>query len=85
MINMHDKEHRLATLLQREWRQRMKAKEKMVAATKAVKAANVSIQREMAVITLQDRMEMLPDAQTKYDLATAIKELEVTLKQLRKY
>jgi hypothetical protein len=62
----------------------MKAKEKMLSITKAVKAANSSIKREMSVISLSDRMEMLPDAQTKYELASAIKELEATLKEARK-
>jgi len=62
-----------------------KAKEKMVAATRAVKQANTSIRREMTTITLQDRLELLPDAKTKHNLATAIKELEATLKELRKF
>lgn len=62
----------------------MKAKEKMLSVTKAVKAANGSIKREISAISLSDRMEMLPDAQTKYELATAIKELEATLKAARK-
>jgi F0F1-type ATP synthase delta subunit len=62
----------------------MKAKEKMLSITKAVKAANSSIKREMGVISLSGRMEMLPDAQTKYELASAIKELEATLKEARK-
>lgn len=63
----------------------MKAKEKMQSVTKVVKSANASIKREMGMITLSDRMEMLPDAETKHGLASAIKELEVTLKELRKY
>ncbi len=63
----------------------MKAKEKIAAATKAVLAANVSIRREMGAITLADRMEMIADAQAKYELSSAIKELETTLKELRKF
>ena len=63
----------------------MKAREKMVAVMKAVKTSNMAIQREMGAITLSDRMEMLADAQTRYDLLTAIKELEATLKALRKF
>lgn len=63
----------------------MKAREKMVAAMNAVKTSNIAIRREMGAITLSDRMEMLPDAQTRYDLSTAIKELEATLKELRKF
>ena len=63
----------------------MKAKDKMLSVTKALKLANASLKREMGVITLSDRMEMLSDAQTKYDLAQAIKELEATLKELRKF
>ncbi len=57
----------------------------MTAAIRAVKSANTTIKREMSAITLQDRMELLPDAQTKHELAVAIKELEATLKELRKY
>ena len=63
----------------------MTAKDKMTAAIQAVKASNTSIRREMAAITLQDRMALLPDAQTRHALATAIKELEATLKELRKF
>lgn len=63
----------------------MKAREKMVAVMNAVKSANTAIRREMGVITLSDRMELLPDAQTRYDLSAAIKELEATLKELRKF
>ncbi|MFL5734870.1 MAG: hypothetical protein ACJ78Q_17070 [Chloroflexia bacterium] len=63
----------------------MKAKEKMVAVTTSVKAANAAIVRGMDTITLQDRMELLPDAQTRYELASAIKELQATLKELRKF
>ncbi len=63
----------------------MRPKEKMGVVTKAVKAANASIKREMGAITLSDRMELLADAQTKYDLASAIKELDATLKELRKF
>jgi hypothetical protein len=62
----------------------MKAKEKMLSITKAVKTANGAIKHEMSAISLSDRMEMLPDAQTKYELASAIKELETTLKEARK-
>ena len=29
--------------------------------------------------------ELLPDAQTRYELASAIKELQATLKELRKF
>ena len=57
----------------------------MQSITKLVKSATGSIKREMSAITLSDRMEMLPDAETKHALSTAIKELEVTLKELRKY
>lgn len=63
----------------------MKAKEKMQSVTSLVKSTNNSIKQEMRAITLSDRMEMLPDAETKYALASAIRELEVTLKELRKY
>jgi len=63
----------------------MGAKEKMQSVTRLLTAANISIKREMGTITLSDRMEMLPDAETKHALASAIKELEVTLKELRKY
>ena len=63
----------------------MNAKDKMVAVTKSVKAANATIRRDMGSITLSDRMEMIADAQTKYDLTFAIKELEATLKDLKKY
>jgi len=63
----------------------MQAKEKMQSVTGLVKSANSSIRREMNTINLSDRMEMLPDAETKYALASAIKELEITLKELRKY
>jgi len=63
----------------------MNAKEKMLSVTKALKSANASLRREMGTITLFDRMGMLSDAQTKYDLAQAIKELEATLKELRKF
>ena len=63
----------------------MNAKEKMLSVTKALKSANTSLKREMGAITLSDRMGMLSDAQTKYDLAQAIKELEATLKELRKF
>lgn len=63
----------------------MQAKEKIQSVTRLVKSANSSIKREMSAITLSDRMEMLPDAETKYALASAIRELEVTLKELRKY
>ncbi len=63
----------------------MSAKEKMAAATAAVKAANSSINREMNRITLSDRMELLSDAETRHNMASAIKELEVTLKELKKY
>jgi hypothetical protein len=63
----------------------MKAKEKMANVTGVVKAANAAIMRDMGTITLQDRMELLPDAQTRYELASAIKELQATLKELRKF
>ena len=63
----------------------MKAKEKMQSVTRLVKSASSSIRREMTAITLSDRMEMLPDAEIKHALASAIKELEGTLKELRKY
>jgi hypothetical protein len=63
----------------------MQAKAKMQSVTKLVQLSNAAIKREMAGITLSDRMEMLPDAQTKHDRATAIKALEATLKELRKY
>lgn len=63
----------------------MNAKEKMVTVTRAVKAANSALKREMGAITLSDRMEMLGDAQTKFDLTTAIKELEATIRDLKKY
>jgi hypothetical protein len=63
----------------------MKAKEKMVAVTKTVKSATASIRRDMGGITLSDRMEMIADAQIKYELTSAIKELEATLKDLKKF
>jgi hypothetical protein len=63
----------------------MNSREKMATVTRAVKTANASIMRDMGVITLQDRMELLPDAQARYELASAIKELQATLKELRKF
>ena len=63
----------------------MTAREKMAAVTSVVKAANAAIMRDMGTITLQDRMELLPDAQTRYELTSAIKELQATLKELRKF
>jgi hypothetical protein len=63
----------------------MRAREKMQSVTRLLKSSNTSIRKEMDAITLSDRMEMLPDAETKHALVTAIKELEATLKELRKY
>jgi hypothetical protein len=63
----------------------MTAKEKMATVTSVVKTANAAIVHDMGTITLRDRMELLPDAQTRYELTSAIKELQATLKELRKF
>lgn len=63
----------------------MSGKEKMQSAARAVQAANSAIKREMDRITLADRMDLLSDAESRHALRNAIKELEATLKELKKF
>jgi len=62
----------------------MSGKEKMLSAVRAVQAANSSIKREMGKITISERMDLLADAETRHALRNAVKDLEATLKELKK-
>ena len=62
----------------------MSGREKMLAAVKAVQAANSAIKREMGKITVAERMDLLSDAESRHSLRNAIRELEATLKELKK-
>ena len=69
----------------RDHEQAMSAKEKMLSAAHAVRDANIAIKREMGKVTLADRMNLLSDADSRQDLRDAIKGLEATLKELKKF
>lgn len=58
--------------------------DKMKKATATVRLANRQIYDAMASITNADRMALLPEDVVRNDLRKAIKELEDTLRALRK-
>lgn len=62
----------------------MSGREKMLSAVRAVQAANSAIRREMGRITVAERMDLLSDAESRHALRNAIRELEATLKELKK-
>ncbi len=63
----------------------MSAREKMLTAAQTIRAANITIKSQMERITLADRMILLSDAESRQSLREAIKGLEATLKELKKY